>query len=284
LKAPREGKKFADGFGQSIVGFGRPDPNRPFDYTAFGPALGAPSGARIDRVTNTAEGVRDANGNPARFWLSLSFEDRDGRRAGPIELQPNETATGTLQGLLAEGRWTAHAYNISATLLEPHFNIELSWSYEEQPPVPDWEVLDDNAASVAIAAGGNNLYQLWSNGSTWKYVGPPMTGWQQIGDNINTVAIAAGGDSLYELHNNGHIWRYDGTWKQLDNNPATKQIIAADDNLFQLWSSGNIFKYVGPPMTGWKQLDNNPATKQIIAAGDDLYQIRDNGYILKYTR
>ena len=70
-----------------------------------------------------------------------------------------------------------------------------------------------------------------------------MTGWQQIGDNINTVAIAAGGDSLYELHNNGHIWRYDGTWKQLDNNPATKQIIAAGDDLYQIRDNGYILKY-----------------------------------------
>jgi tyrosinase len=137
----------------------------------------------------------------------------------------------------------------------------LGYSYDiEQPTFPDWEVLDNNPASVAIAAASNNLYQRHNNGFIWRYTGPPMTGWQLLDNNPASVAIVAADGNLYQRHNNGFIWRYTGTpmtgWQLLDNNPATRQVVAAGGNLYQLHNNGNIWKYTGPPLTGWRQLDN----------------------------
>jgi hypothetical protein len=54
-----------------------------------------------------------------------------------------------------------------------------------QPGFPDWELLDNNPATVAI-------------------------GWQKIDNNAASVSIVAAGGQLYQLHGNGLIWRYTG--------------------------------------------------------------------------
>ena len=38
---------------------------------------------------------------------------------------------------------------------------------------PGWVQLDNNALAVAIAAGGNDLYELHSDGQLWHYTGTP---------------------------------------------------------------------------------------------------------------
>jgi hypothetical protein len=73
-----------------------------------------------------------------------------------------------------------------------------------------WELLDNNPASVFIAAAGDNLYQLHNNGSIWRYTGPPVAGWELLDHNPATKQIAAADDELYDLHNNGRIWRTSG--------------------------------------------------------------------------
>lgn len=154
-------------------------------------------------------------------------------------------------------------------------------------PFRDWQEIDNNPATKAIVAAGNNLYQLHNNGRIWRYTGTPLTGWQLLDNNPATTTIVAGGNNLYQLHNNGRIWRYTGTpltgWQLLDNNPATKAIIAADNNLYQLHNNGRIWKYTGTPLTGWQMLDNNPATVAIVAGGNNLYQLHNNGRIWRYT-
>ena len=152
---------------------------------------------------------------------------------------------------------------------------------------PNWQELDNNPASVAIAADGGDLYQLHNTGKIWKYVGPPLTGWQQLDNNPATKQIAASGGHLYQLHNTGKIWKYVGPpmtgWQELDNNPASVAIVADGNDLYQLHNTGKIWKYVGPPMTGWQELDNNPATQQIVASGGHLYQLHNTGKIWKYV-
>jgi hypothetical protein len=156
-----------------------------------------------------------------------------------------------------------------------------------EPTFPDWQLLDNNLASLAIVADGNDLYQLHNNGRIWKYVGPPMTGWQELDNNPATKKIMAAGGNLYQIHHNGRIWKYVGPpmtgWQELDNNPATADIVADGNGLYQLHNNGRIWKYVGPPMTGWQELDNNPATMKITAAGGNLYQLHNNGRIWKYV-
>ena len=60
------------------------------------------------------------------------------------------------------------------------------------------------------------------------------SGWQQLDNDAATVMIAAGSAQLAQLHKDGSIWRYDGSacaagacpgWQQLDNNPAAKTIV-----------------------------------------------------------
>ncbi len=154
------------------------------------------------------------------------------------------------------------------------------------PAFPDWQLLDNNPATVQIAAAGGNLYQRHNNGFIWRYTGTPLTGWQLLDNNPATVQIAAAGGNLYQRHNNGFIWRYTGTpltgWQLLDNNPATVQIVASDGNLYQRHNNGFIWRYTGTPLTGWQLLDNNPATVDIAAGGSNLYQIHNNGNIWKY--
>jgi hypothetical protein len=40
---------------------------------------------------------------------------------------------------------------------------------------------------------------------------PSQTAWQELDNNAATVAIVASGNALYQLHNTGLIWRYTGT-------------------------------------------------------------------------
>jgi hypothetical protein len=114
-------------------------------------------------------------------------------------------------------------------------------------PFPNWQLLDNNPATVQIVADGNNLYQLRNGGNIFKFTGPPLTGWQH-----------------------------------LDNNPATIQIVASGGNLYQRHSGGAIFRFTGVP-TGWQILDNNPATASIVAGGSNLYQLHNSGLIFKST-
>ncbi len=105
----------------------------------------------------------------------------------------------------------------------------------------DWQQqqqLDNNSATAAITAAGNQLYQLHNDGKIWRYTGVPCSGgicsgWQQLDNNSATAAITATGNQLYQLHNDGKIWLYTGTpcskgicsgWQLLDNNSATAAI------------------------------------------------------------
>jgi len=71
-----------------------------------------------------------------------------------------------------------------------------------------WQQLDNNPATVDIAASGGNLYQRHNTGLIWQYTGTPLTGWQQLDNNPATVDIAADGGNLYQRHNTGLIWQY----------------------------------------------------------------------------
>ncbi len=69
-----------------------------------------------------------------------------------------------------------------------------------------WQMLDNNAAAMEIAADDeNNLYELHNDGSLWKWTGAACSGnscggWQMIDDDAWTGRIAAASGKLYELH------------------------------------------------------------------------------------
>ena len=167
---------------------------------------------------------------------------------------------------------------------------------------PGWIELDDNPATVAVAADGNNLYQLHNTGKIWKSTGVPCNsswcpGWEMLDDNPAAVAIAASGGNLYQLHSDGSIWKWLGgvcngsacySWEMLDNNRAAKAIVADGNNLYELHDNGRFWKWTGAPCVGngcygWQQMDDNAATISIAAAGGNLYELRDDGTILKST-
>jgi hypothetical protein len=179
------------------------------------------------------------------------------------------------------------------------FLVQTEWSNAQAACViapVSWQMLDNNSATTAILADGDDLYQLHNTGKIWKYTGTPLSGWQMLDNNPASIDIVANGSHLYQLHNTGKIWRYTGTpltgWLMLDNNSSTKQIVAAganlilghpQGNLYQLHNTEKIWKYIGPPLTGWQQLDNNTATTLIVAGGTHLYQLHNTGEIWIYT-
>ena len=149
-----------------------------------------------------------------------------------------------------------------------------------------WEQIDNNPATVAIAAApltsgtADSLYQLHNDGGIWgnqlgtgpQTVPPVPSVWQQFDGNPANSAIAAGG-ALYQLHNDGSIFQYTGTpfgWQQIDGNPANAAIAAGTmgsggSTLYLLHNDGSgIFQYIGTPFA-WQQIDNNPATVAIAA-------------------
>lgn len=83
------------------------------------------------------------------------------------------------------------------------------WQYTGTPcsgnSCPGWQRLDNNVASVRIAAGDSKLYQLDNNGNIWRFTGTTCSGdscpeWQMLDNNPNTGRLAAGGGKLYQLH------------------------------------------------------------------------------------
>jgi hypothetical protein len=152
--------------------------------------------------------------------------------------------------------------------------------------VPGWTMMDNNPATVQIAAAGQDLYQLHSDGSIWKSTGVACSGnscpgWQMFDNNRATTAIAAapvssvvsGASSLYQLHTDGSIWKSQNTpcsgnncpgWTMLDNNPAAAQIVTDNTNdiLYQVHIDGSIWRATGVACSGkncpgWQMLDNN---------------------------
>lgn len=121
--------------------------------------------------------------------------------------------------------------------------------YPQLNPFPNWQELDNNAATVDIVASGGHLYQRHNTGRIWIYTGTPHTGWQELDNNPATVQIAADGNALYQRHNTGRIWVYTGTphtgWRQLDGNAATVQIAAGGGRLYQRHNTGRIWVYTG---------------------------------------
>jgi hypothetical protein len=116
---------------------------------------------------------------------------------------------------------------------------------------------------------------------------PPQAAWEELDNNPATAAIVADGNQLYQRHNTGLIWRYTGTpltgWQLLDNNPATAEIVADGNQLYQRHNTGLIWRYTGTPLTGWQLLDDDPASVTIVASAAQLYQRHNTGRIWRYT-
>jgi hypothetical protein len=120
---------------------------------------------------------------------------------------------------------------------------------------PGWQRLDNNTRTVAVAAGGDRLYQLHGDGRVWRSTGASCPGWAMLDNNPATIALAASADRLYQLHRDGRIWRSTGAacagercpgWVMLDANGQTRDI-AAGGELYQRHADGGIWEAAGQP-------------------------------------
>ncbi len=166
-----------------------------------------------------------------------------------------------------------------------------------------WVDIDRNSRSTALTASSDNIYQLHSTGSIWRWDGRPCAdgscpSWTKIDQNSEAIAISAGYTNLFQLHRNGSLWRHTGEecesgrcpgWRRIDKNPRTKSIIAAGDQLFQLHDNGSIWRWRGEDCerercSSWQQLDHNPKTVEIdFAARGTLVQRHRNGSLWRWN-
>ncbi len=143
--------------------------------------------------------------------------------------------------------------------------------------------------AVAIAIDGHaDIYRLSLNGDI-EVFGRRDGVWRPLDNNPATVAIAAGDwGMLYQLHDNGSIWKYTGQhcdfqqpypqcrgWEKVDNNPAAVKIVAAGQELYKLQGNGSLWRYtgtscIGESCPGW-ELIMGDGVGQVAAAGDHLY-------------
>lgn len=148
----------------------------------------------------------------------------------------------------------------------------------------------DDAVAITVSGDGS-LYRLRANGTIELFQTNP-TRWLMLDNNPATIAIAAGRDSteLYQLHSSGWIWHYtqhpcQGTvcdgWERLDDNPATVRIVATAGELYQLHNNGSLYRYIKTPCSGdscpgWEMLLHD-SVGGIAADGSLLYEINGGG-------
>ena len=171
---------------------------------------GSSGGPVFDSVTHEVEGIYVRSGYthrgrlPAQQWL-LRHAPRPRHARRPSSYGPDEEST-------------------RVSLFSRHLP-------------PGWQEVDDNPATLSIAAGasfgplGPTLYQLHSTGALWRYTGTPMVGWELLDTNSATVEVATDGSTLYQRHEgSGAIWRYTGTpffgWERVGGSATTKTIVA----------------------------------------------------------
>ena len=286
-------------------------------YYSFAHELGHLQGARHDpandpTTTPFAYGHGLQHTSPAPSWRTIMAYNCAG---GCSRLQywsnPNIKYNGIAMGTAATND-NARVLNGTASTVAsfkarpPVSDVGSIWQYTGTPcsgnSCPGWQVFDNNAATVRIAAGGSQLYQLHNTGKIWKSTGVACSGnscpgWQMLDNNPATIGIATDGGQLYQLHNSGKIWRYTGAacsgnscpgWNMLDNNPATIAIASDGGQLYQLHNTGKIWRFTGTLCSGnscpgWQMLDNNAATVSITAGGGKLYQLHNTGKVWRFT-
>ncbi len=278
-----------------------------FGYPGSNPTISSNNGATGTGILWTLDATPalrafDATNLSKELYNSTQNPTRDGLESyvkfSVPTIANGEVFVGTktsldIFGLLStpfnEQAYTGGFSQSGTTLYQLHSDGAI-WQYVSSSAT-GWVKLNQNSATVAIAADGNgNLYQLDNNGNVYRFTGTTTApSWQLIDAFAGNIALAVSGNGqVYLLHTDGAIFLYTGTphsWQQLDHNPTTRSItVDTSGNLYQFHSNGSIWKYVGPPITGWARLDNNPATVAIAANGNgNLYQLHNNGAVYRFT-
>ncbi|KAF2791875.1 hypothetical protein K505DRAFT_388428 [Melanomma pulvis-pyrius CBS 109.77] len=199
-----------------------------YQYTAVGSAwqyIGASSSSTVDIVA-AADQIyqRRKDGWIARWsgtgttWTAIE------QPSAQISRQIAVTDKKTLWNLLSSGDV-----------------VRSEWPYNT-----GWQIVDSNAANVAIAVGGEEFYKLQSDGSV---VWLDMTAylWKII-ENKASAAIYGIGIYLYSRHKDGSIWRYTGTpmiWEMLDGTVGTAGVVGdRKGSVWELLGTGDILRLV----------------------------------------
>ncbi|KAJ4372460.1 hypothetical protein N0V83_004234 [Neocucurbitaria cava] len=110
----------------------------------------------------------------------------------------------------------------------------------------EWLIVDQNAANMAIAAGGDEFYKLQSDG-TVVWLNTKENYWQTI-ESAGSVAIHAQGDYLYSRHRDGSVWRYTGTsgvWEMLDDRKDVVSVVGdRGGEVWEMLTNGDIYRLV----------------------------------------
>ncbi|KAF2705417.1 hypothetical protein K504DRAFT_537468 [Pleomassaria siparia CBS 279.74] len=120
--------------------------------------------------------------------------------------------------------------------------VRSEWPYSNG----GWQIVDANAANVAIAVGGEEFYKLQSDGSVvWLDLTAYL--WRII-ENAGSVAIHGIGIYLYSRHKDGSVWRYTGTpdtWEQLDGVASSAGVVGDRKGaVWELLASGEVSRLV----------------------------------------
>ena len=157
------------------------------------------------------------------------------------------------------------------------------WQYTGTPcnneNCSGWKMLDNNAATVEIAAGKGPIISEGGKGAI-------------LNNGLRSTAI---GDAplLYQLHNTGKIFRYTGTpcngnscpgWQMLDNDLRNRRIVAGGETFYRmtirpthLGSVRRLYKFTGAPCVGgtcssWQLIAGGPMIK-VAANPSEVYAV-----------
>jgi len=119
--------------------------------------------------------------------------------------------------------------------------VRSEWPYND-----NWQIVDDNAANIAIAVGGEEFYKLQSSGLVvWLDLVEYL--WKII-ENQGSIAIYASGVFLYSRHKDGSVWRYTGTpevWELIDNGRGSTGLQCDRKGaVWQILGTGEVWKMV----------------------------------------
>ena len=174
-------------------------PGGPSNPISFQPIYGGPSYSIRDVFVNVAdeEFKLHSNGNVWKY-TGTPF-------TGWQQLDNNPA---TMDIVASPSGWGTDRYATGSVLHQLHTSGRI-WKYTgtacNGDSCPGWQMLDNNGATLAIAAGGNDLYQLHNTGKIWKSTGAACTGdscpgWQMLDNNGATGRIAASEAHLYQIH------------------------------------------------------------------------------------
>lgn len=149
----------------------------------------------------------------------------------------------------------------------------------------NWELIDNNKATEEIAIA-NNVYQRHHTGPVYQRVSKD---WTVIDDEQATIAIAAAAGHLYQLRrvtgDTKQIWKYDfdaEKWSQISSDENVAQIAADGAAVYKRLANKSLYKYNSG--TVWDSIDGPNHAEELRVGGGNVYQRLANGEVWRYKQ